>query len=121
MARKGPKPKLPPHLEELILLLEAQGLTELDRAGAIKDVRQRHPGVEITWNGAMEHDVFAERWAALEELQTLALQDKERAAGIAGSRSAGTVLRRAGYEGNNGRVVLNRDHRGLVEKHRRGW
>lgn len=122
MARKGPRPTLPPHLEELITLLERQDLTALDRAGAIRKVREHHPNAKVSWAEALEHDAFAERWASLEELRTLALQDKETSAGIAGTRSAGTVLRRSGSAGQNGRpVALDRSHRPLVEKHRGRW
>lgn len=121
MARKGPRPTLPPHLEELISLLERQDLTALDRAGAILTVQKSSGGERIDWDTAMENDTFAERWAALEKLQMLSLQDKERSAGISGTRSAGTVLRRSGSAGQNGRPVLDRSHRPLVEKHRGRW
>ena len=118
MARKP----LPAHLEELITLLEAQDLTAVDRAKAIQEVRKRHPGETITWSSAMESAEFSDRWDALQELRTLALQDRETSAGIAGTRSAGTVLRRAGgFDGQNGRPVLDRSHRPLVEKHRGRW
>lgn len=119
---------LPPHLEELIVLLEAQDLTKIDRAAAIQEARRRHPGERITWKGvggALENDAFRERWEDLQELRTLSLQDKAVGGGISGSRSAATLLRAGGGLGEvaptNGKPTLTRGHRKRVEAARSGW
>lgn len=116
---------LPPHLEELIVLLEAQDPAALDRAGAIREARRRHPAERITWKEALELDAFRERWEDLQELRTLALQDKAVAGGLSGARSAATLLRAGGGLGevapNNGKPTLTRAHRKRVEAASKGW
>lgn len=107
------------------MLLEAQDLTAIDRAAAIQAARKRYPGERITWKGALEVDEFRERWEDLQELRTIALQDKSVGAGISGSRSAATLLRAGGGLGevapNNGTPTLTRAHRKRVEAARSGW
>ncbi len=126
-AKPAPEP-LPEHLERLIALLEAQD-TPL-RSKAIRQVEAEFPGIEIDLDEALaEHEAFADRYRRWRRRLDLDIEDRADAAVLAGKASAGALLRGRGQlraagpadSARGGRVTLDRQHRGQVDRFRKGW
>lgn len=106
--RKAQKP-LPPHLEELILLLEAQDAP--DRAGAIAEVERKHE-VSIDFDEVLaEHEAFAERYQKWLRRLLMSVQDQHLKNVLSGNASATSLLKAQGMLGDdkrrdNGRLQL---------------
>jgi hypothetical protein len=116
---------LPPHLEELISVLEKQDTPE--RVKAVRAVEEKH-GVEIDLDMVIaEHEAFAARYLRWRRRLNMGLEDKADAAALEGRASAAAILRgrgllKAAGAGNQlERPLLGREHRARVAAAKRGW
>jgi hypothetical protein len=130
MPRKKVAPPVPPYLEELMLLLEAQ--SKPAREEAIRTVEANHEGLVIDLDAELaEHEAFATRYWRWWGRITRGLEDAQVNRALDGKGSAAAALReiralgapasRGNGRSRGGPMVLEKHHEANVERYRKGW